>query len=180
MDPRPIRMNGNKIVVAKNSYPWLKKEKGESFTPFMHVDSLVGIEWVNQEAYYRQFRPGYTPGQIDQDENSLLTGAGSLYKDGFQTYFQNCQFCHSYYDTGARYGWDFVEPVPLHRHKSAKQLLHHVTYPAYNAVGRGIMMPTIPHFSKEELEAFMDYSKAIAESEQLWPYAPKESAKRAQ
>ena len=176
MDPRPIKMSGNKIVVSETTYPWLKNTAGDSFTPFMHVDSLVGIEWVHQEAYYKQFWPGFMEGQESHQQSSVLANERQLHKEGFQVYFQNCQYCHSYYGAGAQYGWDFVQPVPLHRHKSTKQLLHHVSYPPYNALGRGLMMPTLPHFTKEELNVFMEYSKAISESEQLWPYAPKEGS----
>jgi hypothetical protein len=170
MDPRPIEFSGNKLVVSSRRHPWLREPSGELFTPFLHVDSLIGIEWVNEDAYYDQFKGGYDPDVPSESTKIQLNQAEQ--DAALEIFKHNCQYCHGFRNVGASFGWDFIVPIPIQEHKKAEELLGHVSHRSYNALERGLMMPTFGDFSLEEMKLFLRYSKTVSDAELLWPYAP--------
>jgi hypothetical protein len=96
VDVRPITFGANKLVVSGRAHPAVPKEAEPTFSPWMHVDSLTGIELVSSKAYYAQF---------DVDASADV-------RAGLRIYTQTCQFCHGARGVGAAFGWDFVEPIP--------------------------------------------------------------------
>ena len=73
-------------------------------SPWAEVDTLTGIEFVSRAAYYAQF-------DVDPDP---------AVKAGEQLSTQSCQFCHGVRQTGAGFGWDFVDPTPVADYRGAR------------------------------------------------------------
>jgi mono/diheme cytochrome c family protein len=107
VDVRPITFGANKIVVREASHPAVPAEAQAVLSPWLHVDSLTGIELVSSKAYYAQF---------DVDPDPAVHG-------GYQLFTQSCQFCHGARGVGAAFGWDFVQPVPLYSYRGKNNLL---------------------------------------------------------
>lgn len=150
-DPRPLRFYGNKLVVATGYLPAAIKEGTAGFSPWRFAGSLEGIEFADRAAYYRQYEveasPEFVKGQV--------------------VFEQRCQFCHSTRTIGGRYGWDFVDPLPIYKQKEPTNLLFHVKYPKADALNRGLMMPTQKDITSEEAKALWTWMKAQAEKQQL-------------
>lgn len=70
------------------------------------MDSLQGIEFVDAEAYYAQFR-------VDGSHTRLR---------GRVVYLTRCQYCHSVAGVGPSFGRDFVRGKPLAAEYTADQL----------------------------------------------------------
>ena len=94
------------------THPYLTDSTDDGFSPWRWVDSLVGIELVNGNAYFAQFVPKKGDDEV---------------KRGLKSFLQHCQYCHSAHDVGARYGGDFLRPFPLHTLKKPQDLYDHVT-----------------------------------------------------
>jgi len=162
VDPRPLRFDGNKLVVPRSWHPYLKDSADDGFSPWRWVDTLKGIELVNGNAYFKQFVP--------------KTG-GAEVKRGLTTFLQSCQYCHSVHDVGAGYGGDFVRPFPLHTTKTPKDLYDHVTIQKMDALQRGLMMPTQKNLDPADLAALMKWVEAISGKRNLAPYTPPKAKK---
>lgn len=157
VDPRPLIFDGNKLVVAKSWHPYLKDSDDDGFSPWRWVDTLTGIEFVEGNAYFKQFVPKV---------------GGKDVKRGLKTYLQSCQYCHSAHDVGSRYGGDFLRPFPLHTIKTPKDLYDHVTIQKMDAMQRGLMMPTQKNLEPADLAALMKWVEALSTRRKLAPYRP--------
>lgn len=144
-DWRPIRFHGNKLVVQDRWHPDVPKATLAMFSPWQHVDRLVGIEFVQSEAYRRQLR----------GPNSTLV------REGYRIYSERCQFCHGVQKVGASFGWDFAVPVPLHTYRDPHSLFLHAKYREMNAASRGLMMPAFPDLGAAQAEALWAWMEAI-------------------
>jgi len=158
-DPVPTTFSGNKIVVSTLWYPFASEEKAlevpnqqnkKLFSPWRNVGSITGVEFVNQDAYYAQFAVK------GEDE-------------GFKVFFERCQYCHGVNGVGAKYGWDYVDPLPLFEKRNAKQLFIHVKYPSFDTFRLRQRMPKQQDFSQVESEAMWKWLKAVTKSD-LKPY----------
>lgn len=141
-DPRPITFTWNKLVVPTLWHPDVPEARKHIFSPWHHVDTLAGVEFVNSEAYYRQFDLGEAGGQ--------------------QVFRERCQYCHAARYVGARYGWDFVTPLPIYEKRPPEQLLNHVKYPKARAKSMGLMMPTQSDVTADEMKAIWRWMKKAA------------------
>ncbi|MBM4252962.1 MAG: cytochrome c [Deltaproteobacteria bacterium] len=151
-DPRPLTFTWNKIVVSKEWHPAVPAGKSGIFSPWRHVDSLAGIEFVNAAAYYRQFE----------------FGKGS----GEKVFKARCQFCHGIRNVGARYGWDYATPLAIYEKRSPEHLLNHVKYPKVLAKKKGLMMPTQDDVTLSEMQALWQWMKTGAKRKSLPAYQP--------
>lgn len=146
-DARPIVFTGNKVVVSDLWHPSVGAAAQAAFSPWAHTDSLVGIELVSADGYYRQFDVGGSP-EIAR---------------GLELFKESCQFCHGARKVGAAFGWDFVEPQPIFSYRrSAKNLFFHVAYQPYDAAERGLMMPALKSTSETEAALLWQWLRAIA------------------
>jgi mono/diheme cytochrome c family protein len=152
-DIRQVTFLGNKLAVNDRWHPDVPDRVTGLFSPWMMVDSLEGIELVNGRAYYQQFNldPAARP--------------------GFELFRQSCQFCHGVRKVGARFGWDYVEPIELYTHrKDGRRLFYHVRYRAEGA-GRGQLMPALRHVTEDEAAQLWEWMKAVA-TRAMPAYAP--------
>lgn len=143
-DPRPIRFVGNKLVVSSLVHP--RVPTSAQFSPWLYVDSLTSLRWVSGAAYERTFG-----------------GADAEVAAGREVFLTRCQWCHGVDGHGARYGWDFVRPVPLYEWRSARSLHAHVKYRNVDAADRGYMMPPQASVSDEEITQLHAWMKRVAE-----------------
>jgi hypothetical protein len=146
-DPRPVRFGANKIVVSELTHPLAPDPNASSFSPWLHVDTLIAIELVDQKAWEAQFDAGL--GEVRRGRNVFLA---------------RCQFCHAAREVGGKYGWDFVEPTPLYEHRKPYQLFPHVRFSNTLAAEAGAMMPPQKDVQTSELAALWIWMKAIAET----------------
>ncbi len=132
-DRRPIQFSGNKLVVADSWHPDVLPESQPAFSPWTHVDTLVGIEIVSAASYYAQFEAG----------GEARVGRGlTLFR-------QSCQFCHGVHQIGATFGWDFADSPAISDYEdSAANLYHNVAYKPRNAGELGLMMPPLSFLSE--------------------------------
>ena len=159
-DPNPIRFGGNKVVsLHPKSAFYLKdeKKKGDQkiFTPWSHVTSLVGIELVNEQAYYRQFDIANTPKAAA----------------GLQVFRDRCQYCHGVRKVGASFGWDYVDPLKISEKRSKKSLHQLVKYPKVDPVASGSQMPSQPDLQPEETVNLWEWIR-LAGQKPLRKYEP--------
>jgi mono/diheme cytochrome c family protein len=154
-DRRPIRFNGNKVVVENPWHPMVANKNGASFSPWLHADSLSGIELAQSQAYYRQFQAAGHP----------------VAQAGYVLFVARCQFCHGARSVGASFGWDFVDPVPLYTYRGPKNLFLHVRYREGDAPELGLMMPAFQDLTERDAEAVWSWLKAIADKP-MAPYRP--------
>ncbi|HXX31850.1 MAG TPA: cytochrome c [Myxococcaceae bacterium] len=144
-DWRPIRFRGNKLVVQTLWHPGIPRPVLAVFSPWQHVDRLVGVELVRADAYQRQFQPPGPP--------AVAQGA--------RIYAERCQFCHGVNRVGATFGWDFAVPIPLHTHRDPKSLFLHAKYREANAAERGLMMPAFSDLGMPQAEQLWAWMEAI-------------------
>lgn len=154
-DARPVTFAGNKIVVAGWWHPALGEKVKPVFSPWSHTDSLVSIEFAESEPYYRQFD----------------VAADAQVQRGLEIFRQSCQFCHGARKTGARFGWDFVEPMPMYTYRKEMNLHYHVAYKPLDAAERGLMMPALRFMTREDAAALWQWLRAVA-TKDMPPYAP--------
>jgi hypothetical protein len=148
LDVRPVQFAGNKVVVQKPTHPAIPEAIARDLNPWRHVDSLVGIEFVNDKAYYNQF-------QVNPGNQSASTGL-DLFK-------QSCQFCHGARKEGAQFGWDFVDPIPAYTwRRKGTHLLYHIKYPRLEGEATGFMMPALRSISAVDAEYLWFWLKAVA------------------
>lgn len=144
-DPRPIEFERNKVVVQDAALVMADREAGAGFSPWRFVDSLIGVELVRSKKYYERLRG---PARVAA---------------GFAVYQRACQFCHGVRGVGAHFGWDFVDPVPIHTYrKSPGELLFHVRHRVSDAARRGIMMPALKHLGEGEIAELWSWLNVAA------------------
>jgi mono/diheme cytochrome c family protein len=149
-----IKFAGNKLVVAERWHPDVPARAERDLSPWMHVDSLVAIELVNAAAYNAMF-----------DVQPKRRAGLALFR-------QSCQFCHGVRQVGAKFGPDFVDPLPVHKwRKPAKQLYWHMTYRRRDAVERGEMMPALKYMTEQDASEVWSWLRAAADRP-LQPYRP--------
>ena len=153
VDVRPIRFGANKLVVADRLHPDVPEAARTTFSPWIHVDTLVGIELVQAAAYYRQFD---------------VSPAAAV---GLKIFKESCQFCHGVRRVGASYGADAVEPLPMYSERKAGNLFFHIRYRTENAPSRGLMMPALKHISEADATQLWQWLKALDEKS-LVDYKP--------
>lgn len=160
-DARPITFSGNKIIVADKWHPAIGDKVQTTFSPWVHTDTLVGIEFAEAGPYYHQF-------DVDTD---------AKVQRGFSLFRQSCQFCHGARKTGAKFGWDFVEPVPIFTYRKPQMnLFYHVAYKPIDAAERGLMMPAMRFMSEDDAGALWQWLRAVA-TKTMPAYAPASAAK---
>jgi mono/diheme cytochrome c family protein len=162
VDPRPLKFEGNKLVVPTQWHPYLKDSAEDGFSPWHWVDSLTGIELVDGDAYFQQFVP-------NKGDETV--------KRGLTIFLRNCQYCHSAHDVGATYGGDFLRPFALHTVKTPKDLVDHVTINKMDAMKRGLMMPTQKNIAPEDLGALLKWVEALSQQRNLGTYKPSKGEK---
>jgi mono/diheme cytochrome c family protein len=146
VDVRPIAFAGNKLVVSDRWHPAVPAEALPVFSPWIQVDSLVGIEFVSAAAYYRQF--------------DLSPAAHA----GYELFTQSCQFCHGIRKVGASFGWDFVQPIEVSTYRdTGKKLFYHIKYRSQNP-SRGELMPALKHISEDQAGLLLKWLQAVAKT----------------
>lgn len=154
-DRRPITFAGNKLTTASLGHPVAARSGAVGFSPWLHVDSLTGVEYVEAAAYARQF--------------ATREGDDSR---GLRVFEQTCQFCHGVAKVGASFGWDFAGPVPLTEYRGRRALALHVQYREGDAPERGLMMPALPELDDAAVGALWDWMDHITR-EGPKPYTPR-------
>ena len=161
-DPRPIRFSGNKIVVAERWHPDVPAGRESGFSPWLHADSLVGVELVASRSYHAQFDVG---------------GDASV-RRGLTIFRENCQFCHRIGDVGATFGWDLVTATRDDSYReSAAHLYHNVSFKPRNAPELGLMMPPLGFLTEEDAGYMLAWLEAVA-SQPLPRYQPPRQGRR--
>jgi mono/diheme cytochrome c family protein len=155
VDVRPITFGANKLVVGDAAHPAVAPEARSTFSPWMHVDSLTGIELVSSKAYYAQF---------DVDASADVHA-------GYRLFTETCQFCHGARGVGAAFGWDFVAPVPIYSYRGSKNLFYHVKYKPLDASAKGQLMPALSHMSEQDATNVWRWLRAVA-TQPMPGYAP--------
>ncbi len=146
LDRRPIEFAGNKLVVADRWHPDVLPETQPAFSPWTHVDTVVGIELVSAAPYDAQFQAGGEAGV----------------ERGLTLFRQSCQFCHGVHQIGATFGWDFVDSAPIYDYKdSAANLYHNVAYKPRNAGELGLMMPPLSFLSETAAGDLRQWLQAV-------------------
>ena len=143
-DRNPLRFEGHKLVVESGWHPMVPAAAAKGFNPWVFADTLVGIEYVEEAAWYAQFEP-----------------ADPAAKAGAAVFRGRCQYCHGVSTVGANYGWDFIEPYPMFKHRRASSLSMHLRYREQDAPEKGLMMPAFPEISKPETEAAWKWLEAM-------------------
>jgi mono/diheme cytochrome c family protein len=149
-----IQFAGNKLVVAERWHPDIPARAQKDLSPWVHVDSLVAIELVNAASYNSMFavQARTAPGQA--------------------LFHQSCQFCHGVRQVGAKFGMDFVDPVPVHKWKDLdKRFYWHVKYRRPDPLVRGEMMPALTFMTEKEASAVWAWLRSVADRP-LRPYQP--------
>ncbi len=146
----PTNFAGNKIVVGKE---WRADDRG--FTPWRHLDSLTGIEFVESQAYAEQFK-------------NLKSKRSDL--QGRVEYLANCQYCHGVLGVGATRAPNFTNLVTFMSKDAASKIYQQVKSPG----GGGAyphFMPAQKNFSKGSAKSLVSWVKGLKEGE-LSPYQP--------
>lgn len=152
-DVKQASFVGNRLVVSDAWHPDVAPAAQGKFSPWRHVDSLAGIEFVSAQAYYRQFDPAPET------------------RAGFELFKQTCQFCHGARKVGASFGWDYVQPIELYTHRKTEQrLYYHIRYRVESAQS-GALMPALRHVSEDDAAKLWQWMKAVA-TRPMAPYAP--------
>lgn len=121
----------------------------DRFHPLAHVDSLVGIEFVDAEAYYAQFRS-------DSPHTRLR---------GRVVYFIRCQYCHSVGGVGATFGRDFLGDQPLATTHQAKDLLE-LLRPEGKSAQTKVLMPHQPDMTRSDARRLAQWLEQISRHKQ--------------
>lgn len=147
-DWRPTRFAGNKLMVTQRWFPGLADPEQAAFTPWLHVNALAGLERTSREALARLYPPGKTAGE----------------RRGRELFDRRCSVCHGARGQGASFGWDFVEPVPLHSYRGPESLFMHVRYRASDAPEKGYMMPQLSDLTRDDAKALWQWMRLLTES----------------
>lgn len=156
-DPLPVIFSDNKLVVETEWYPMHPMGGKSGFSPWTHMDTLVGLELANGRAYFKQFTP-----------------SDAKYNGGFKVFISRCQYCHGIKNIGARYGWDFSGPIPIHKKRTVDTLKNHIKNKKANAFKLGIRMPHQKDVSSKEVDDLWHWMKHMTERDKLPDYRPNE------
>ncbi len=145
-DPRPMIFSKNKIVIENPWHPYVKVQlepkqttkqltppKQGEFTPWLHGNSLKAIEFVNEDAYDKQF--------LAKNED----------RSGFEIFKKRCQYCHGVRQVGADFGWDFLDPLPIYKQRKPAHLYNMVKFMFHDQMTRGLLMPNQKDVEKGEM-----------------------------
>jgi mono/diheme cytochrome c family protein len=146
VDVRPITFVGNKLVVSDVAHPAVPAAAQTVLSPWLHADSLTGIELCSAKAYYAQF-------DVDPDPGV---------RAGYRLFLGSCQFCHGARGTGAAFGWDFVEPTPVFSYRGEKNLFYHVKFKPPDAASKGMLMPALSYMTEADAHSIWLWLRAIA------------------
>lgn len=156
-DPNPTVFKNNKIVIPLlKRQLYFKDAKGKlvpRFSPWSHVSSLTGVEFVNLNAYYKQFDISDKPD----------------HKRGFAIFKARCQYCHGVRGVGASFGWDYGGPIKVSKKRDAKSLHLFVKYPKADALERGLKMPNQIDLKKDDADKLWKWI-SLMESRMLNAY----------
>jgi len=154
VDPRPIRFAGNKLVVAERAHPDLYPNTDAQFSPWLHASALHAIELAQQKAWLQQF------------------DVAPEVRAGYEVWSHTCRFCHGVRKEGARFGWDFVDPLPISDVRKSDGSLHfHVRYRTPDSAARGLQMPALPFVTQKNAADVLAWVRALADHP-LNPYTP--------
>lgn len=156
-DPNPTKFKGNKVVVplSKNQL-YFKDKKGKlvaRFTPWMHVSSLTGIEFINLKRYQNQFN---------------ISSSTDL-KRGYSVFSSRCQYCHGVKGVGASFGWEFGGPIKISKKRNSEGLHLFVKYPKADSLQMGLKMPNQIDLKPEDTDSLWKWIEAV-ESKPLKAY----------
>lgn len=155
---RRIRFTVNKIVVSSPEHPFtesIRASRARKFSPWRYANDLVGIEFVDQAAWERQFEVGNGRVAAGQD-----------------VFLQRCQYCHGVRSIGSPRGWDFDGPIKAHVKRDAESLFYHVKFPKAFAAEYGTSMPTQPTFTENEANDLWLWMRTISRRKSMHPYLP--------
>lgn len=143
-DLRQVAFSGNKVVVKDRYHPEVAEVAQATFSPWSLPDSLVGIEFVESAAYYRQFLPN------------------PEVRAGLELFRGSCQFCHGVRKVGARFGWDYAQPIELHTyHSDPARLYYHIRYRVeYKATWS--QMPALKHITEEQAGLIWQWMRSVS------------------
>lgn len=152
-DVRQVSFSGNKLVVKDRWHPDVPEAAQATFSPWTLTDSLSDIEFVDSVAYYRQFLPS------------------AEVRPGFELFRSSCQYCHGVRGVGARFGWDYAQPIELHTYRSDPgRLYYHIRYRVeYKASWS--QMPALKHITEDQAGYIWRWMKAVSTSP-ITPYTP--------
>jgi hypothetical protein len=161
-DPRPNKFSSTKLVAESDWYPLISRESfkqvknnlNNDFSPWLHVNSLTGIEFANAKAYYKQFTP-----KIPLEQ-----------KVGLGVFLQRCQYCHGVRSVGASFGWDYLDPIPIYELRNANNIHLRVKHKFHDSFERGLLMPAQKDFSKAEANVFWSWLKKLGRMKNLRSY----------
>lgn len=139
-----VTFSGNKIVVNGRWHPDVPSAAVDGFTPWALTDTLQGIEFAEDAAYYRQFIPS------------------ADVQRGFEVFRGSCQYCHGVRKVGAHFGWDYAQPLELHTYRNTPmRLFNHIQYKVeYKAVWS--MMPALQHITEAQAGQIWNWMKAVS------------------
>lgn len=144
-DKVTINFVGNKVVVGA---VW--RHSSNDFTPWRHVDSLSGIEFVEGSAYFTQWQPA--------------SGAKEL--NGHLVFGQRCQFCHGISGIGAKAGPDFVQVMSAYGASPGKKpwqrLFEQVRNPRGFGPNKAHRMPDQADFKEQEAKALVEWAEGVS------------------
>lgn len=143
-DPRPITFGTNKVVVSKLGHPFAPDPELSAFSPWYYTDTLTGVEFATNSAWDAQF------------------DAGPQTRQGRDVFLARCQYCHAVREVGATFGWDFVDPTPLHEYRNPDNLYAHIRFLNTLAAASGAMMPVQKDVEPSEVELLWSWMKEIA------------------
>ncbi len=145
-DNRPVWFRGNKVVVQKGDHPHVLDHVAGNIQIWKRVNTLTGIELVNEDAYYKQFAGPNKP----------------TVRKGWLMYRGACQFCHGAHRMGATYGNDFVKPLAMFYFAyNVDELHYHVTFKSADAMHRGKAMPAIKEMPKVQVGYLWQWMKGV-------------------
>lgn len=146
----PVKFAGNKIVVGKN---WRATDTG--FTPWRHMDSLSGIEFIESTAYNAQFQNPAKP-------NSELRGR--------LAFLAHCQYCHGIGQVGASRAPDLSNLVKALGKDAPEKILAQVRAPGSNGLYPHAM-PAQQDFSAKDAKELAEWLDSVRGAP-LAPYEP--------
>lgn len=151
--PLPLPFKGNKLVVADRAHPQVPTFQQEAFSPWLLVDSLEAIEFVNSGSYWRQF---------DVNPTSRDT------REGLAVFTRACNFCHGVRQMGAHLGRDFIEPAPIiDVKKTPIKLFIHMRAAA--GPSKNPLMPQLSQMDQDDARLLHMWLRALTEKP-LVPY----------
>ncbi len=154
-DVKDLTFNGNKLSLAARFHPETGWERAAEFSPWVFVDTLLAVELVKSDAYYKQ------PAVDDTPEVAA----------GLTVFRMGCQSCHGTRRLGAHLGTDFVEPKPVTQRVAVGRLLFHVLYRSASEMEAGARMPAIGFLNEDDARKLFVWLKAVGDKP-LRPYAP--------